>query len=156
MKTNYTERAVRIIAAHPYLCAFLVCVGLNPFFFGSVENIPNNVPEIIAFLISGFLSVVLIKKYKTGELSRLRSVFIGICSFVILLCLMNLFSGSEYKSLWYLTGGCITVFLLYCFSDRKTFREQMNDFLILGTGFMMKLYYVLETSVFPRQHDVYV
>lgn len=156
MKTNYTERAVRIIAAHPYLCAFLVCVGLNPFFFGSVENIPNNVLEIIAFLISGFLSVVLIKKYKTGELSRLRSVFIGICSFVILLCLMNLFSGSEYKSLWYLTGGCITVFLLYCFSDRKTFREQMNAFLILGTGFMMKLYYVLETSVYTRQHDVYV
>lgn len=156
MKQNYTERAAGIMAAHPYLCTFLVCTGLNPFFLGAADNIPNNVPCIFAFLILAFLSAVLIKKYKSGKISKSRSLFIGGCSFVVLLCLMKLFSYSEQKGLWYFAGGCIIVFLLYYFSDRKRFREQMNAFLILGSGFMLKLYYVLETSVYTRQHDVYV
>lgn len=156
MKQNYTETAVRSMAAHPYLCAFFVCTVLTPFFRGSTENVPANVPCIFAFIVIAFLSAFILKKYREGKLKKIFAGGIISGSVIFLFCLMRFFSASERKEVWYLSVGCILVFLLYIFSDRKKYREQMNAFLIMGTGFVLKLCYVLQTSVYTRQHDVYI
>lgn len=94
-------------------------------------------------------------RYRRGELSKKRlSVFIVCISSSVILG-ANAYSTSPKKALWHFCGGCATVLILYYFSDTKKFREQLNSLLIMGLGFLVKLYYVLVTSVYTRQHDVF-
>ena len=44
--------------------------------------------------------------------------------------------------------------LLYYFSDMKRFRQQINSAMLIGIGFLLKLAYVMNTSIYVRQHDV--
>lgn len=156
-ETNiYTERLVKEISAHPYICAFLACLFIDPFFFGSVENIPNNALFISSLLILFPVSVFLLKKARTGDMKPVRAVTVEICAVVIVLCFLQFYAASSHRGMWHFAGGCVMIFLLYCLSDREKFRDQMNSFLIMGTGFFLKLYYVIETSVTTRQNDVYI
>lgn len=60
----------------------------------------------------------------------------------------------QYKGIWVFTVGMAVIVFLYYMADISKFRQQINSALIIGTGFLIKLAYVMNTSVYARQHDV--
>ena len=148
-KRNITA-VIKTLSAHPYLWAFVFCAVLNPFFFGSAENIPNNLLWIVTILAGGMLWLFL-RKHKEPQF-RWYALSAGILWVTGMYC----YSNSEHCSLWHFLGGCSILFLLYYFSDIQNCQRQANALLIMGTGFFLKLYYILETSVYTRQNDVEV
>ena len=67
---------------------------------------------------------------------------------------VRLYTQSQSKAMWHFAGGCSVIVILYYLADIKKYRTQLNALLIMGLGFCLKLYYVLVTSVYTRQHDV--
>lgn len=95
-----------------------------------------------------------ISRYKAGTLSRRRLglFLIFMTSADILLAQCYIRSGN--RALWHFYGGCAAALLLYWLSDLKKYRRQINSLLIIMLGACLKLYYLLITSVYVRQHDV--
>lgn len=60
----------------------------------------------------------------------------------------------QYKGAWVFGAGTAVLIFLYYFSDMKRFRQQINSAMLIGIGFMVKLAYVMNTSIYVRQHDV--
>lgn len=60
----------------------------------------------------------------------------------------------QYKGVWVFGAGTAVLILLYYFSDMKRFRQQINSAMLIGIGFTVKLAYVMNTSIYVRQHDV--
>ena len=153
-ETNtYTDRFVKLLAGHPYICAFAVCLCIHPFFLGAVENIPANalLTECIMVLLSA--AALLFCGYKKG---KLNNPAIGIMAAVLIAVplLAKRYSASENRAVWHFAGGCALTLAVMFISDWHKYRRQMFSLFILGTGFFLKLYYVLGTSVLSRQHDV--
>ena len=142
-----TEKFFSFLGKYPYLSAFLVCIGLNPFFFGADINIPNNMLWLTTFIMAGIFAVFLYKRH-----DRLAVIY-AVLSGIFWVIGSILYTQSEHPALWHFFGGVILLALYYYFSDGKS-SEKKTSLLIMGTGFFLKLYYVLETSVYTRQHDV--
>ena len=72
------------------------------------------------------------------------------------LCADPLIDGTrlQYKGVWVFGAGMAVLIFLYYFADMKSFRQQINSAMLIGMGFMVKLAYVMNTSVYVRQHDV--
>lgn len=60
----------------------------------------------------------------------------------------------QYKGAWVFGAGTAVLIFLYYFADMKRFRQQINSAMLIGIGFMVKLAYVMNTSIYVRQHDV--
>ncbi len=60
----------------------------------------------------------------------------------------------QYKGAWVFGAGTTVLIFLYYFADMKKFRQQINSAMLIGIGFMVKLAYVMNTSIYVRQHDV--
>lgn len=60
----------------------------------------------------------------------------------------------QYKGAWVFGAGTAVLIFLYYFADMKKFRQQINSAMLIGIGFMVKLAYVMNTSIYVRQHDV--
>lgn len=151
---SYTDSFIKLLAAHPYICAFAVCILINPFFLGAIENIPSNALWFETFITIGIISCFGFQKYKSGSLSKLKFILFEVIAVSVDLFAIKLYAGSRNKNLWHFIGGCIALFLLYYKADKKKYRTQLKALLILGIGFFLKLYYVLGTSVYTRQNDV--
>ncbi|WP_197021805.1 hypothetical protein [Ruminococcus sp. HUN007] len=154
-KYSYTDRLVKLLVGHPYICAFAVCLFIHPFFLGAVENIPENalLTECVLILLSA--AALLFCGYKKEKINRYAAVAVFISVTAGVLLLAKPYSASLNKGVWHFAGGCVLTLLLFFISDHRKYRRQMISFLILGTGFFLKLYYVTGTSVLSRQHDVF-
>ena len=54
----------------------------------------------------------------------------------------------------YLGLGLLIISALYFLGNRKENQDGYNAFFLITSGFLVKLYYVLKTSIYVRQHDV--
>lgn len=142
------EPFLKALQVHPYIWAFIFCAVLNLFFFGSVGNIPDNSLWIVTLLAGGMLFLFL-RKHKEPQF-RWYALSVGILWITGMFC----YTKSAYRSAFHFLGGCGILFLLYYFSDIQNCKRQANALLIMGTGFFLKFYYILETSVYTRQNDV--
>ncbi|MBR3535844.1 MAG: glycosyltransferase family 39 protein [Oscillospiraceae bacterium] len=151
---SFTDRFVKLLAKHPYICAFAVCLFIHPFFLGAVENIPENalLTECILVLLSSV--ALLFCGYKKGKINKYAALGIMALIACAVPFLAKKYSASENRAVWHFAGGCVLTLAVMFISDRRKYRRQMFSFFILGTGFFLKLYYVLGTSVLVRQHDV--
>ncbi len=153
-KTELTERAVKLVGAHPYVTAALICLAAHTMTFGSIGNIPGCalMIETIGVFCALSLAGWLVLRRKPNS----KLMYAGYEVFVIALCVSGakLYRISEHKGLWHFFGGCVAALLLYLLADRKQCKDQINAFLILAAGFFLKLYYVLGTGCYQRQHDV--
>lgn len=142
------------MAKHPYLWALGLCLFIDPFFFGAVESIPNNALWLETFFVIGAITAFGAYKYKSGKFNKERTIlFIALLALADMLAL-RLYSQSQNIAMWHFAGGCAVIFILYYCADFKRYRQQINSLMIMGLGFCLKLYYVLITSVYTRQHDV--
>lgn len=154
MNTKITETTIKALAKHPYIWAAVICLVLNPFFYGAAENIPVNVPTLIFLALIGGAAVFLLKKFRSGKINAVQLAALQTAAISAATLLAMLYNRTENKSIWYFIGGYAAVIILYRKADRKAYNEQINSLLIISVGAIIKLYYVLETSVFTRQHDV--
>lgn len=153
-RSNMTEAVIRGAAKHPYLLAALICLLINPFFLGSEGNIPNNALWLESMLLLGVIAVFGIYKYRKGDLDKSGLfVFMG-CAFIAYFNITEQYTRSWNKAQWHFWGGCAVLLILYCLAERKKYREQLNSLMIIGVGFLLKLYYVVVTSVYTRQHGI--
>ncbi|MBQ8967099.1 glycosyltransferase family 39 protein [Ruminococcus sp.] len=154
-REKLTKQVITAAGKHPYLLALVLCLFLDPFFFGSLGNIPNNALTLESFMVLGAAAFFGYRRYRAGAMDKVRlGIFLAAAAGADYFAL-KLYSQSEVKGLWYLAGGCVLLLILYYFADVKKFTRQMNSLLIIGLGFMMKLHYILVTSVYTRQHDVH-
>ncbi|MDE7138123.1 MAG: hypothetical protein K2O29_06670, partial [Ruminococcus sp.] len=153
-RKNLTETIIKSISSHPYLFALGICLIINPFFLGATYNIPSNALWIETFIITALIFIFGYYRYKTDKLNKSGFIIFTVSAVIANLSAVSLYASSENKALWHFTGGYIIIFILYCLADSKKYRTQLNSLLIIGTGFLLKMYYVLQTSVYTRQHDL--
>jgi hypothetical protein len=149
-----TDRTVKLFAAHPYLITLAICLGITPFTFGAAGNIPENALWIELFGCIGIFTAFILYKFKSGKLKK-ATAFIAEAAGIIALCFGSwLYNRSEHKPMWMFIGGCVICLLIYLLSDTQKYKEQLGSFLMIAVGFFLKLYYVMGTSCYTRQHDV--
>lgn len=157
LKSNnspYLESFIKTLARHPYICAFIVCVGTTPFYFGSLENITHTAVmlEFLSLLIAG--AFILYKRYISDSITK----FSAICSFAIWACAdlmgIHFYQQAQNKLKWHFIGGILLVLLFYAKYYCKDFKRQLNSFLIIGASSVLKFCYVMATSVYTRQNDI--
>ena len=140
-------------AKHPYIAAFMLCLILSMFFLGSVDNMGKYVPGIFFVFFCG-LSAVIVSHICT---EKKRSIFLtailtaAVCAAGAPLFL--LFSHTKNKILFLFAFCSIVILALYFAFFTKKLARRFNAMLIIGLGFVVKLCYVLGTSVYVRQHD---
>ncbi|MBR1555527.1 MAG: glycosyltransferase family 39 protein [Oscillospiraceae bacterium] len=149
-----TDKAVKSFGAHPYLWMLFLCLFQNPFFLGSIDNIPNNMLWLAELLVLGGITCVILHLHRSGKLDKKKACLYGILAVIADFILLILYSKSKNPAIWHFAGGCALVCGFYCMADKQKFRRQLNSMLILGIGFFLKLYYILGTSVYTRQHDM--
>ena len=154
-RSKATEAAVRAFAKHPYLSAALICLLLDPFFFGSVRNIPIGALLLECIGVVAVSAVLGYSRLRKGSIGKKQFLLFMVCVSGAVLFGAHLYAQSERKAMWHFVGGCAAIMLLYYLADMKKYRKQVNAFTIMALGFMLKLYYVLVTSVYTRQNDVY-
>lgn len=149
-----TDRVVKSLGAHPYLWMFFLCMFQNPFFMGAMENIPNNMLWLAELFVLVGTGCMILHFYRSGKLDRKKVYLYSILAVIADFILLILYSKSKNPGIWHFVGGCALLCIFYCMADKQKFRRQLNSLLILGTGFFLKLYYILGTSVYTRQHDM--
>lgn len=148
------ERLIKTLGQHPYICAFIACVSITPFYFGSLENITYTAVmlEFLGMLALGGL--LFYKLYKSERISK----FSSICYFAVFTAAdfigVNLYQKSDSKLKWHFIGGILLLVLFYAIFYNQKFKRQMNAFMIIGAGSVLKLCYVMSTSVYTRQNDI--
>lgn len=151
--SSVAERVLALLRKHPYLSALAICLLLDPFCFGATENMPESAVllETLAVLFGGFLLIFQVGKNCPTLEKALASAILLLGSLVGAYC----FAHSWRKGAWVLIGGGVLLLLLYAVAFcTKQNRRRWNVLLILGLSFLLKFYYVLETSITTRQHDV--
>ncbi len=153
-RKKLTETIIKAIASHPYLVTLGICIMINPFFLGASENIPSNALWIETFIITAVILIFGLYMYRNGNLDKFRFKVFTVCAIVAELSATALYAASGNKALWHFIGGYGVLFILYYLADSKKYRTQLNSLLIIGVGFFLKMYYILQTSVYTRQHDI--
>ena len=151
---DMTGKAMSIIASHPYLCVFALCMLLTPFCFGSLWQMPSYaVPSALALLIAG-AAVFIWDKCRKRSLPVISTVLLIAAATAALTLGANAFSHSEYRILWIFLIGCVVLSILYGVLYKPKLKRQFNSALIIGMSFLLKFCYVLCTATDRRQHDV--
>lgn len=153
-RKNLTENTIKSISAHPYLSALVICLIINPFFLGATYNIPSNALWIETIIITAIIFIFGYRRYKSDKMNKTGFVIFTVSAVISDLAAVSLYASSGNKAMWHFVGGYAVIFILYCLADSKKYRTQLNSLLIIGTGFLLKMYYVLQTSVYTRQHDM--
>ncbi len=144
------------VGAHPFWCAFLLCVLLTPLCFGDVINITDGgyMLMCLVYILACCAGVIYLIK-KAGRSSRLAVGAALAGTLMAGLALIKLFRGTEHHIIWIFAGMVVPVLLF----GALTFRDRENSdrhraFMIMAASFSIKLCYVLYTSVYTRQNDV--
>lgn len=152
--SDRTGRALAVIAAHPYLCVFALCMAITPFCFGSLRQIPGyTVPVALAVLIAAAAAFIW-DKCRRHKLPVVSTVLIMTAVTAALALGANYFNNSDYRILWIFLVGCIVLSMLYGALYAPKYRRQFNSALIIGLSFLLKFCYMLGTPVDKRQHDI--
>lgn len=154
-KKQITDSLIRSLAKHPYLWTLVLCLLTDPFCFGSMGNIPNNVLLLESFAVLGIAYAFGKKRQRSSEHASTALTVYMLCVVVMIVLAAKMYGKSEHKNLWQFFGGWLAVIALYFTFDTERLKEQKNSLLIILLGFVMKVHYILITSVYTRQHDVY-
>ncbi len=155
IKSSVTDKLVRSAAAHPYLWALLVCLGLNPFYLGAAENVPPNALylEVLMVLVGGFAAITYVCRIK--QVFKPIHYSLYVLFFLVICVTTRIYSQSPSKGVWMFVVGFALLLGFYSLALTARFKDQMLSLLIIGTGFLLKFYYVYYSSCYTRQNDVH-
>ena len=143
-----------IFSAHPYISMLLICIISTMPFCAASSNISSAFPIIMFFFYcvsAGLIVPRICSKYK---LKDPLPVILTIAASAIGAPVFLYYRNQENKLLFVFAFGCIMLTAYYLAFHTKKMSRRFNSLLIMGMGFMVKLCYVLGTSISDRQHDV--
>ena len=147
-------RIIGAFAAHPYIMAFIACIITVPFFYCSANTISDITPSVMFIAFCGVSSLIISSICKRHGLGFVTTLLLTVAAAAAGLLGTSYFRHSEHKMLFIFCFGSLMLMALYYAFFTKKFKRQFNALLIMGIGFMVKLIYVLGTSVYDRQHDI--
>ena len=143
-----------IFAAHPYLSAFLICIICTTPFCASSSNITSAFFIIMYLFFCVSTGLVVPRICKKHKLKDPLPVILTFVASAIGAPFFLYFRNRENKLMFLFVYGCIMLTAYYFAFYTKKLSHRFNTLLIMGMSFMVKLCYVLGTSISERQHDV--
>jgi 4-amino-4-deoxy-L-arabinose transferase-like glycosyltransferase len=141
-------------AGHPYITAFILCLSSAMVFLGAADYMATYVPVIFYALFCGVSALIVshfcvINKVNAAVTALLTSaVCAGGTPFFVW------FNRTHNRILFVFAFCCILMSALYFAFYGKKLAHRFNAMFIMGLSFVVKLCYVLGTSVYDRQHDI--
>ena len=151
--SSHAKRIQGLLLSHPYISAFLACIILTPFCFGSLKYIPEYTPYAAWAVLSLALFGLISRTIKKFRLPRITAVSLAISASAVLFILIEKYKASDRKIVWIFFYGLSMMSVLYGAFYTNEMRRRMSSALIIAVGFWLKLCYVLCTNVNMRQHD---
>ncbi len=146
------------VGAHPFWCAFLICVGLTPLCFGAYQNITDAALMMICLVYiavpcSG--AVYYLKKKSGGKTDKMSLAAVLAGLLIAGFAVAKAFTSSQHKVIWIFAGIALPALLLrgLMMKDKKN-SDRHTALMIMVISFAIKFCYVLYTSVYTRQHDM--
>lgn len=149
-----TARIFALFSAHPYIIAFVVCMASALLFFGAAGNMASYAPAVLGIVSCAAASLAVTHICNVHKVRFSFSLVAAIAVSALCLGAAWLLKNTRYKIPLLFCFGCIFLFFFYFSFFRAKLSRHFNSLLIIGTGFMVKLAYVLATSVYDRQHDI--
>ncbi len=144
------------VAAHPFLCTLFVCLILTPFCFGAENNIQGSTVFLAFIVFSAFVLISFYKQYLHGKIDKTVAILISFAFILFSVSAIDFLNKRENKAVWIFSFGIVLLVLFIRFVKVDTSMvEKVNCFFIISTGFMMRFFYILVTSVYTRQNDVH-
>ncbi len=153
-KSAATELIVKSLSKHPYLWAFALCLLTDPLFLGAVENIPTAAIAVELLMVLTAAGLLGVRRAKEKKLSAAKACSVTVSLSALAVLTLPLYIASDNKAVWHFIGGIVLITILCLCADRSRFKRQLSSLFIIGTGFALKLCYVLITPIYIRQHDV--
>lgn len=159
-KSNRVTDTIELLATHPFICAFMACMLITPLCFGAGSNVPGPIVFAVAVVFAALSLVISYKLYKSKKFSKWRAKALAVSLIVFDILAVSQFGKSEYKSIliFFILMFLLVISKLYINKsvvDLNSISEKLNCFYIMSFGFLMKLSYILSTSVLSRQNDVH-
>lgn len=143
-----------ILTAHPYISAFLICIICTMPFCAASSNI-SSAAVMIMFLFYCFSAGLIVPRICSRyKLKNPLPVILTLAVSAVGAPVFLYFRNQKNKLLFVFAYGCILLTAYYFAFYTKKLSRRFNALLIMGMGFMVKLCYVLGTSISERQHDV--
>lgn len=163
-RNNGLSAIVSGLAAHPYLCTLGLCLFFEPLvILGAEQNFQDYTLWLETFVIIGVTAFCWLYTLRSRKLTHCSAFTFGISvtlatCFVIRLFVQSASKNQEFAGIWAVTiilaFTLISFFLLRKLDNFEYDSVQLNCMLIIGLSFFLKLFYIIVTSVYTRQHDV--
>ena len=153
-KASYIEKSFGIISAHPYISAFIVCIAAGLMFFGSIDNMAAYTPAVLGLLSCCASALMINHICNKHKISFYISLALTLAATFLCLGAAWWFRNTHHKLVMLFCFGCLFILGMYFTFFTSKMRRLFNSLLIMGISFMVKLIYVLGTSMYTRQHDV--
>ena len=147
------EAVLNRLAAHPYIMAFVLCMVLTPFCFGGLNYVPSYAVPVTAILLAAVSAFLIARRCYRAHSPIHKYVLWLSAAGAAAAVGSGAYLRSENKAAWIMLGGSWILLAVYSLVYNEKIKHKLNSMLIIGLGFMMKLSYVLGTSVYSRQHD---
>ncbi|MCR5730712.1 MAG: glycosyltransferase family 39 protein [Ruminococcus sp.] len=158
-----TRSVIDKISKHPIISSFIICLISHFMFFGYIES--NVLPVAAVFdclivFIIGMIPVFML--YKNGNIKKLAFQIFMPVYFIAILLVFSVYSSSKRKVIYIIAISAVLIAALY-YAVKKTLlskeKDEQSEFrlkalVIMGSGFILKLSYILCTDYLTRQHDV--
>ena len=145
------------VSAHPYLCAFALCLIIHFSTFAQEELIPANtlLAGSAVMLTAGIAAIIL--AYKKKRIPPAAAVLLSAAAIAAVFTFTGCCASGR-RGLWAAAAGAAAlaasgVLCVKC-GYAKENPERLRSLIIIGTGFLVKLVYVFYTDISTMQNDV--
>lgn len=164
-RNNALQPLLGSFAAHPYLWTLAICLCCEPFLFGSSADIESYAQSFVTIVVlaitAGFGFYVL----RRGGRTEYQIIVFGICAALAASLMARQYSrAQDVTDAWgFVMPWAIIIAVLiglaaaatrHAVRGSRRYRRRMNCLMILGMCFLLKLLYVVLTTVYTRQHDI--
>ena len=152
-----TETIIKPLAAHPYLFAFGLCLLLYIYSFGFVlyiKKLSSFILSLLAVFISNYCVHTVYNIHEKNKSNKVIHISFEVISIAFLIISYHYVDFKADFATWFFLEICYILISLFICCDKEKYRQQLISLMIIGSGFALKISYVLNTSIYSRQHDV--
>ena len=156
-KNNYISEIFCFFSAHPYISAFIICLLMHFFTFAQEELVPANTLLIGSAALAAPGLFAIWKKYKKENITVIPALLLS-ASVIAGVFVFSGYFASGRRGIWIILVllAAMVSTGIYCKKNISSddVSRRLFGFLIIGTGFLVKLMYIFYTNIYTRQNDV--
>ena len=146
-KNNYISEIFCFFSAHPYISAFIICLMVHFFTFAQEELVPANT------LLIGPGLFAIWKKYKKEDITVIPALLLSAAVIAGVFVFSGYFASGR-RGIWIILVllAAMVSTGIYCKKNISSddVSRRLFGFLIIGTGFLVKLMYIFYTNIIIR------